>query len=907
MGEAGDKPFKLQIESLTPRERQILELMAQNLSNREIAGRLFISPVSVKWYTHQIYNKLGFKDRRLSLSKVQELGLLGQPDPQTGPQAHNFPAPLTSFIGRQYAVAQVRQMLVKNPTSRVVTLSGAGGVGKTRLALRVAEDVLGSYPQGVWWVDLAALNDPGLAAQTIATVFGLQMVQNRPVETLLLDFLRGKKLLLVLDNCEHLVETIATLACRLLEKNSGLTILATSREVLGVDGEKVFRVPSLALPGIEEPASLPQLMQYEAIQLFVERAQAASVGFELVDANARAVMEICRRLDAIPLAIELAAARIRMISPGQIAQRLNAVFQLLNSGNRIELPRHKTLRASIDWSYNLLSPQERNLFNQLSVFSGSWTVEAVEGTWSVASPSRDNSGSNGEGEEGANRLDLLNQLVDKSLVQAIPCDAGTCRFRMLETIRQYAQEKLGQTDQMAAARDRHLTYYLSLAERYEALLRTESIYELLGQLDLELENLRGAIAWAIGKNDPEGAEKALYIIDDLFYFWHLRSMVCEVDGWIKRAISLLPNSDPQANDLKAWSLLILALLKVQYNGMASECLECLDTSIALYRQAKDSSDNQMKLALALAQRKFTFYRGLDILPHSFKYRYQGALRDGEESLSIAQNLPKPASPEASWFQAWIYSTNAYTEGYYDSVFTPGLQVVGRVQQLLMTAYELSIRLGDQVNELMILLILAAISRYDDGEKCKAYAQRGIALAKRLGDKKRLADILCMSGVALYRSGQFQEMEENFHEVYLIGCQIGDIFHEIYGARMQGFAAVLQADALKARPFLEKALALSSSHQDTPGVLAALIGISGLAVLLEKNRDAARMLGFINRQYEDVYRPISRLDRMEFDRYAASLKARLGADDFAALWAEGRLMAMEHGIKQALALTEPQER
>ena len=423
VGETGDKPSKLHIESLTRRERQILELMAQNLSNREIAGRLFVSPVSVKWYTHQIYNKLGFNDRRLSFIKAQELGLSGAPDQQTAPQIHNFPSPLTSFIGRGQVVAQVCQLLAK-PTSRLVTLSGAGGVGKTRLAVRVAGEIEGSYPHGVWWVDLAALNDTGLVVNTVATVFGLQMYQNRPVETVLLDFLRGKKLLLVLDNCEHLIEACASLSSSLLGKNSGLTILATSREVLGTAGEKVFRVPSLAIPDTQAPLTLPQLTQYEAIQLFVERAQLASAGFELGEANARAVMEICRRLDGIPLAIELAAARVRLLSPGQIAQRLNTVFQLLSSGTRTELPRHKTLRASIDWSYNLLSGEERHLFGQLSVFSGSWTLEAVEGIYSVPSAAGDSAHSTVESEGDDYLLDLLTRLVDKSLVQVIPSDTG---------------------------------------------------------------------------------------------------------------------------------------------------------------------------------------------------------------------------------------------------------------------------------------------------------------------------------------------------------------------------------------------------------------------------------------------------------------------------------------------------
>jgi predicted ATPase/transcriptional regulator with XRE-family HTH domain len=370
---------------------------------------------------------------------------------QTGSAAkliHNLPAQLSSFVGREREIADVKRLLVQ---SRLVTLTGAGGCGKTRLALQVARDLTGlragdlsgpDFPDGVWFVDLAPLSDPVLVPQVIASVFGLHQVSDTPINVLLQNFFRAKNLLLVLDNCEQLIQACAQLCVGLLGACPTLKILATSRETLNIAGETAFRVPSLSIPDLQKPQSINALQQSESIRLFVERARGARSDFQLHDANARAVAQVCQRLDGIPLAIELAAARVNAFSIEEIATHLDNRFCLLTSGSRTALPRYQTLRASVDWSYDLLSDAERVLFRHLGIFVGGFTLDAVEAVCAE--------------ENQSEVLDLLSQLVSKSLV--ISEQRGTSRYRLLETIRDYALAKLGDVGETDLFRARHLDY-----------------------------------------------------------------------------------------------------------------------------------------------------------------------------------------------------------------------------------------------------------------------------------------------------------------------------------------------------------------------------------------------------------------------------------------------------------------
>jgi predicted ATPase/DNA-binding XRE family transcriptional regulator len=338
----------------------------------------------------------------------------------TGKRAHNLPAELSSFVGREHELAALRDLLV---SERLLTLVGVGGVGKTRVALRLASESVASYPDGVWLVELAPLAEPSLVAKAVASVLGILEQPKRPLQSVLIDVLTAKHMLLVMDNCEHLVGACAELADTLLRASPNLRILATSREPLGVAGEVAWSVPPMSLPPAGDGSSAEQVGRSEAVRLCVERASSGQPGFALSEVDLRFVAEICRRLDGLPLAIELAAARLNILAPGEIITRLEDRYRLLTGGSRTGSPRHQTLDAAIAWSYELLSPPEQTMFRRLAVFGGGWTLEAAE---SVCV---------GGGIRAEDVLDNLTHLVDKSLVIVDAPTPGQRRYRELETIR----------------------------------------------------------------------------------------------------------------------------------------------------------------------------------------------------------------------------------------------------------------------------------------------------------------------------------------------------------------------------------------------------------------------------------------------------------------------------------------
>ncbi len=390
---------------------------------------------------------------------------------------NNLPQQVTSFVGRERELGEVRKAL---GGTRLLTLCGAGGIGKTRLSLQLAADVLDDYPDGVWLVELAPLNDERLVAQAVASVVGVKEEAGRPVLEALVKYVADQRMLLMLDNCEHLVGACADLASQLLRSGRELRIIASSRERLHVDGETVYPVPALGVPDARASNDAQALAQYEAVRLFSERASAALPSFKLTPHNSAAVIDICRRLDGIPLALELAAARTRALSVENIALHLSDRFRLLTTGNRTALPRQQTLRALIDWSYELLDERERTLFHRLAVFAGGWTLEAAEVIGA------------GGNIDTTGVVDLVSALVEKSLVTV---DAEQDRYGLLETMRQYAQQRLDESGEGDEARSRHLNFYLGLAETARPALAGPEQALWLGRLDLERENLLAAHTW----------------------------------------------------------------------------------------------------------------------------------------------------------------------------------------------------------------------------------------------------------------------------------------------------------------------------------------------------------------------------------------------------------------------------
>ena len=512
-------------EPLTQRERNILAHLANGRSSQEIAGLETLAYSSVKWYIHQVYAKLGVNTRSDAILRATQLGLLG-PEPAASGDAviakNNLPRQLTSFIGREEEIMQLLELVQELP---LVTLTGSGGTGKTRLALQVADWALEAFPDGVWFVDLAPLVDAGLVPLVTATALGMRAIPRSSATQALSEFIGQKRLLMILDNCEHLVGPAAILASELLYACPNLHILATSREVLGVEGEKPFRCPPLCLPVLESHPTFSELAQSEAVRLFAERAQTASSGFRLTEANALVIARICHRLDGIPLAIELAAVRVRLLSLEQIAERLDNVFHLLIGRGRTVPARHQTMKALVDWSYNLLSEKECRLLCFLSVFAGSWTLEAAEAVCACS-----DSENPLPFEEV---LDLLGQLVDKSLVNVQAGQGAETRYRMLEIIRQYAHHRLRENGGGEAARERHLDYFLALSLQAELHLRASGSREWKERLDAEIDNLRLAMEWSLSAS----IEKGLRLAAALQWYWHGSRHRIEGVGWLNRLLA----------------------------------------------------------------------------------------------------------------------------------------------------------------------------------------------------------------------------------------------------------------------------------------------------------------------------------------------------------------------------------
>ena len=491
---------------------------------------------------------------------------------------HNLPLRRDSFVGREHEAREVRRLLAM---TGLLTLTGAGGCGKTRLALEVARTLASAYPDGVWLVELAPLSEAALVPQAVARTLGVREIPGRSLQDTLTDHLRKKNLLLVVDNCEHLVNPVAHLAEALLESSPRLRILATSREPLGVRGEAVWTVPPLSLPDSEGASSIRALAGAEAVRLLVERARLRLPGFELTGENAGAVGSICRKLDGMPLAIELAAARMGALAVEQVAQRLDDSLKLLTGGGRTVEPRQQTLRATLDWSHGLLSEAERKLFGRLPVFAGGWSLEAAEEVCS------------GEGIEREDVADLLSRLVDKSLVVAGAEQEGALRYRMLEPVRQYARERLEESGTAERVWERHAQYYLELAEGADAQ-ETEREFggarqvSWLKLMESEHGNLRAALSWSLDKDkEPDGRaaqELGLRLAVALLWFWYTHDYQIEGRRYLERALS--GKSTPTTTRLRARASNaagVLALFQADYG--ASKVL--IEEALAVYRELGD--------------------------------------------------------------------------------------------------------------------------------------------------------------------------------------------------------------------------------------------------------------------------------------------------------------------------------
>ncbi len=477
-----------------------------------------------------------------------------------------MPHPISSFIGREREIEEIHRLIHR---SRLVTLTGAGGCGKSRLAIEAASQMLGLFPDGIWFMAFAPLFDPVLVQRTIATVVDVHEDPSCPLIESINARLYSKHLLLVFDNCEHLIAECAQVADTLLRACPQLSVLATSREALGIEGEEQYYVPCLSLPEVGAETSLEKLHQSEAVSLFVDRAARVQSTFGLTAANSAAILQICRQLDGMPLAIELAAARVKTMTVEHIAKGLDDRFSLLTGGNRTALPRHQTLRAAIEWSYELLPERTRVLFRRLSVFAGGFTQEAAQAICSD------------DGLAVGDVVNELSHLVDRSLVEVI--QAGNAeRYRMLETIRQYARERLIESGEESQVRDKHLGFFMAWTEKFEfAPNASAAQITWLDRFEAEQDNIRMALEWSLSEGD---CELGMNLAGAAFSFWRRRSYWKEGMNWLKAILARAPEGQRTAGRGKA---LVAAAQFGMDMYLMDPVEEWLDEALGIFRDLGD--------------------------------------------------------------------------------------------------------------------------------------------------------------------------------------------------------------------------------------------------------------------------------------------------------------------------------
>jgi predicted ATPase/DNA-binding SARP family transcriptional activator/DNA-binding CsgD family transcriptional regulator len=650
------------------------------------------------------------------------------------PGGHNLPEPRTSLVGRGREILEIKRAL---STTRLLTLTGTGGAGKTRLALEVARDLAGVYPDGVWLIELAPLSEPGLVVQEVARTLGLEEQPGRPLLESLIDTLADKEMLVLLDNCEHLTGAVARLSMAILDSCPGTRVLATSRERLGVEAESSWVVPPLSVPG--EAFTVEDLQAYESVSLFADRASRAHPGFRLTPENARAVAEVCVGLEGIPLAIELAAARIGMLSAGQISERLGRSLDLLTRGARTADRRHRTLRATLDWGHGLLGGPERVLFGRLSVFAGGFTLEAAESV------------GEGGGVEEKHVVELLTTLVEKSLVVAEESWELGARYRLLEPVRQYASEKLGEGGEEDDLRRRHALFFLALAEEAEPGLRGPRQVEWLDRLEQEHDNLRAALAWSL--EEDLGARLA----GALSLFWYTRGYLSEGRSYLEAVVrghSVPETARARALDGLGWI--------AEPQGDYERARLAYEESLGLYRRAGDRRGvaNALGDLGSLALDRGDYERATSLLEESLAlYRELG---ESEGIIGILDSLGVLASaggdPERSavyFREALVLSRgtgNARRTAVSLGNFGITTLVHGDPDQatvLLEESLGLFREIGDGQNIAIGLMhaALAALAGGDHG-RVLVLVQEGLGLLRKAGDRQHFADCLeIMAGSA----------------------------------------------------------------------------------------------------------------------------------------------------------------
>ncbi len=735
----------------------------------------------------------------------------------TSTLAHNkLPHAVTSFIGREQDIMQVRSLL---KTATLLTLTGAGGTGKTRLALQVAAELEGSFPDGVWLVELASVPDPDLVPQAVATVFSIREQIGVPLVETLARSLSARSLLIVIDNCEHLLDATAALVSTLVRHCPNIRLCATSRQRLAVTGEQIYSVPSLALPDVSVPVAVADIADVESVRLFVERARLYRPTFKLNHQNAANVALLCRRLDGIPLALELAAARVRSISVEEILVRLDRVFDLLTGGDRTVLPRHQTLRALVDWSYELLLPQEKVLLQRLSVFPAGWTLAAAEVVCSSAPLDK------------SDILELLTSLVDKSIVLLDERD-GTVRYRMYDTLRHYAAEKLELSGESNIVLTRRQNWLLQFALDAEQGIRVGVDHaKCMQRLEWEHDNLRAALVW--DGADHSDAQAGMHLAATLWRFWMIHGYSREGYEHLRRALA---REYAQERTVVRSSALTAAGNLANNLGDYGAAIDHYLQSISIRQEAAEKSQEwsdkayvagllQGTAEVAATKGDISFARELFTQSQQVHLELLQLHRNAGDKLQIAEALSGP----------------------------------GRV----------AAELGDYLT-------------------ARALLEEHLKLRRELGDSRRVGMALTDLSFVARKEGNYAEFRALFEESIGIKSELGDRRGVALGYYDLGEVAWLQSDYSAAHGYYEAALTLFGElGADRQYIAMCMEGVG--TVLMQKGnvRQAVQLWSRAASLRASNGTPVELDKRATYEGNMSAARTALGDDEFEAAWSEGQ--------------------
>lgn len=779
------------------------------------------------------------------------------PDHKTQLVAHAFPVPLTPLVGREQETEAI-QALLSQPDVRLLTLIGTAGVGKTRLALEVARNLAHDFADGVVFLSLAPLSDPALVIPTIAHNVGIIESGSQPLLELLKTSQRDKHRLLLLDNFEQVIEASPLLA-ELLEACSQLKLLLTSREVLRLRGEHQFAVAPLAVPDSRHLPDTQSLARVAAVKLFIERAQAIQSDFRMTTDNAATIAEICIRLDGLPLAIELAATRIKLLPAQALLARLDQRLVLLTSGKRDMPPRQQTLRNTLAWSYNLLDAQEQQLFRCLSVFGGGCTLEAVEavyGTRETTSPGM-----------AGSVLDNVTSLLDKSLLHQVAQEGEKPRLVMLETIREYGLECLQMSGEADIVRQAHATYYLAVTERAapEFGPRLQTVW--LERLEQEHDNLRVAMQWLIVRGEMEqNMERALRMGAALRLFWMVRGYFTEGRSFLER---VLVGSQGAAVPLRVKALEAAASLALMQGDIGWAEILC-EENLALSRELGDSSAIASALywLAEIAWMRSNLARGREL---------------SEEALALWR---KADDRQGVAWSLFTLATFDALQGEYD-----------RARDLFEESLAMQRKLGNKKGVADVLWNLAQLLFVSqaDPRVIRTLLEESLALYRELGDKEGITDSYALSGQLALSQGDAALARSLLQESVVLSREMGLRWHAARSLLGLARLEAAQGDYTTARILYEESLALCREVGYILGIALALEGLAAVVAAQGELAWAAHLWGAAEALREARNTPLPPIYRADYERSVAAVRANFDEQTFAAAWSEGRSMSLEQAL------------